>query len=295
MTTLAHVGSGVFEPLQVIGITAFGALYAIRAANLARQGRAVPTWRIVSYFTGLTLILAMFVSPVAHIGSELVLAHMIQHLLIGDVAALMLVLGLTRSMLQPVMALKAFEKLQVLMLPQVALVLWIANLFIWHVPVLYEGAVTNEAVHALQHSCFIGVGFLMWMPLAGPLPKPAWFTGGVQVGYIGISRLASAGLGNIFMWSGTVLYPVYAPGQAYWGISPLSDQGTAGVIMMIEGGIVTLGVLAYTLLRWAQHESEEQRLLELAEERGVELSPERAGRAVAAGHGARLEDRLRGQ
>jgi len=293
--TLAHVGSGVFEPLQVIGVTIFGALYAIRAANLARDGRPVPTWRIVTYFSGLGLILAVFVSPVAHIGGELVLAHMIQHLLIGDIAALLIVLGLTRSILQPVMALKAFEKLQTLMLPQIALTLWIANLFIWHVPALYEGAVTNEAVHALQHSCFIGVGFLLWMPIAGPLPRPAWFSGGIQVGYVGVSRLASAGLGNIFMWSGTVLYPVYAPGQAYWEISPLTDQGTAGVIMMIEGGIVTLGILAYTLLRWAKHETEEQRLLELAAERGVELSPERAGRAVSAGHGGRLEKRLRGQ
>ena len=293
--TLAHVGSGVFDPLQVIGVTIFGALYAIRAANLARDGRPVPTWRIVTYFSGLGLILAVFVSPVAHIGGELVLAHMIQHLLIGDIAALLIVLGLTRSILQPVMALKAFEKLQTLMLPQIALTLWIANLFIWHVPALYEGAVTNEAVHALQHSCFIGVGFLLWMPIAGPLPRPAWFSGGIQVGYVGVSRLASAGLGNIFMWSGTVLYPVYAPGQAYWEISPLTDQGTAGVIMMIEGGIVTLGILAYTLLRWAKHETEEQRLLELAAARGVELSPERAGRAVSAGHGGRLEKRLRGQ
>lgn len=292
--TLAHVGSGAFEPLQVVGITLFGALYAIRAANLAREGRAISRWRIVSYFSGLVLILAMFMSPVAHLGSELVLAHMIQHLLIGDIAALMIVLGLTRSVMQPVLALKPFEKLQTLMVPQVALALWIANLFIWHIPVLYEGAVTNEAVHALQHTCFITAGLLLWMPLAGPLPRPAWFSGGVQVGYIGISRLASAGLGNIFMWSGTVLYPVYAPGQAYWGISPLSDQGTAGVIMMIEGAIVTLGVLAWTLLRWARDETEEQRLIELAAERGVELEPERAGRAVAAGHGARLEERLRG-
>ncbi len=291
--TLAHVGSGVFEPLQVIGITALGAIYAIRAANLARDGRAVASWRVISYFAGLALILAMFVSPVAHIGGELVLAHMIQHLLIGDIAALLIVLGLTRSILQPVMALRAFEKLQVLMLPQVALPLWIANLYIWHIPALYEGAVTNEAVHALQHSCFIGAGIMMWMSLAGPLPRPAWFGGGFQVAYIGISRLASAGLGNIFMWSGTVLYPVYEPGQAYWGIAPLSDQGTAGVIMMLEGGIVTLAVLAYTLLRWARDESEEQRLVELAQERGVDLSPARASRAVSAGHGGRLEERLR--
>ncbi len=282
----------MFQPLQVVGVTAFGAAYGIRASNLARDGRPVPRWRIVCYFSGLALILAMFISPVAHIGEELVLAHMIQHLVIGDVAALLIVFGLTRSVLAPVMALTVFDRLRVLTLPMIALPLWIANLFIWHIPGLYESAATNEAVHALQHTCFIGFGVLMWMPIAGPLPVPTWFGGGAQVGYTAVARLAGAGLGNIMMWSGTVLYPVYAPGEAYWGISPLTDQGTAGVIMMTEGIFVTLGVLAWTLFRWSARDVERQRLLDLAEERGVALSPERADRAVTSGHGASLEERL---
>jgi putative membrane protein len=293
MPLLAHVGSGVFEPLQIAGVTALGAAYAIRAANLANEGRPVPRGRIVSFFCGLALLLAAFASPLAHIGEELVLAHMIQHLVIGDIAALFIVCGLTRSVLQPVLAVRVVDRLRPLTAPLLALPLWIANLFVWHVPALYEAAVQVPAVHALQHACFIGFGILMWMPVAGPLPVPSWFGGGAQLGYTAIARLAGAGLGNVLMWSGTPLYPVYAPGQAEWGISPLSDQGTAGVIMMTEGALVTLGVLAWVLLRWAANDAEKQRLLELAAERGVALSPERADRAVRAGHAARLEERLR--
>jgi putative membrane protein len=293
MGVLAHVGSGVFEPLQVIGVSVFGVAYALRAATLAREGRPAPAWRIGCYFSGLALILAMFVSPVAHLGGELVLAHMAQHLIIGDIAALLIVLGLTRALLQPVMALPGFKHLEKLTLPYIALPLWIANLFIWHIPGLYEEAVTNEAVHALQHACFIGFGVLMWMPIAGPLPVPSWFGGGAQVGYTAVARLAGAALGNIMVWSAAALYPVYAAGEAYWGISPLTDQGIAGMIMMIEGSIVTLGVLAWTLLRWAARDSEKQRLLDLAAARGVPLAPERAERAVATGHGRHLEERLK--
>ncbi len=294
MDLLAHVSSGVFEPLQIAGLTAFGAVYAIRAANLSREGRPVPTWRIVSYFSGVALIAIAFVSPLAHMGGELVTAHMIQHLLIADIAALLIVLGLTRAVLQPIMALRAFDRLQFLTLPMIALPLWIANLYIWHIPALYDGTVTNEWLHALQHTCFISFGILMWMPIAGPLPKPAWFGGGAQVGYVVVARLASAGLGNILMWSGSVLYVEYAAGQDYWNISAVADQGTAGVIMMVEGGLITLGALAWALLRWAAQDTEKQRLLELAEERGVPLTPERADRAVSAGHGARLEERITG-
>ena len=292
MGLLAHVSSGVFEPLQIAGLTAFGAAYGIRAANLARDGRPVPAWRIASYFSGVLLIAIAFVSPLAHMGSELVTAHMIQHLIIGDIAALLIVLGLTRSVLQPVMALKAFDRLRFLTLPMIALPLWIANLYIWHIPALYDGTVTSEPLHALQHACFITFGICMWMPIAGPLPVPSWFGGGAQVGYTITARLASAGLGNILMWSGVALYAAYEPGQEYWGISPITDQGTAGVIMMVEGGLVTLGVLAWSLLRWAARDTEKQRLLELAAERGVALTPERAERAVTAGHGARLEERI---
>ena len=89
----------------------------------------------------------------------------------------------------------------------------------------------------------------MWMPIAGPLPVPSWFGGGAQVGYVVVARLASAGLGNILMWSGAALYVAYAPGEAYWNISATADQGTAGVIMMVEGGLVTLAMLAWALLR----------------------------------------------
>jgi cytochrome c oxidase assembly factor CtaG len=293
MGLFAHVGSGVFEPLQVIGVTAFGAVYALRAATLAREGRPVPMWRLTCYFSGLVLILVAFVSPIAHIAGELVLGHMIQHLIIGDIAALLIVLGLTRSILQPVMALKWFDGLRVLILPMIALPLWIVNFYVWHIPALYDATVTNEFLHALQHACFIGFGVLMWMPIAGPLPVPSWFGGGAQVGYTAVARLAMAGLGNILMWSGAVLYTAYAAGEEYWGISPLTDQGTAGVIMMTEGALIALGVLAWTLLRWAARDTEKQHLLDLAAERGVALEPERAERAVRAGHGALLEERLR--
>ena len=291
---LAHLGSGVFAPLQLVGVTFFAAIYAIRMVSLSQQGRPVPTWRVACYFSGIAMITIAFVSPLGHIGEELLWVHMVQHLVIGDIAALLICLGLTRSILAPVLAIRFFDRLRVLGLPYVALPLWIANLFIWHIPVLYEGAVDNSALHALEHACFIGFGIALWMPVAGPLPVPRWFGGGAQVAYTVVARLAGAVLGNILMWSGTVLYPVYISGDRFWGISPITDQGIAGIVMLIESGIVTLAVLAWAMLRWAARDAEKQRLLDLADNLGVPLDDARADRAVAAGHGARLEERIRG-
>ena len=290
---LAHLGGGAFEPLQLAALTAAGAAYGLRAATLAREGRPVPGWRLGCFFAGLAVVAATFLSPLAHVGEELVFVHMIQHLLLADIAALLIVLGLTRALLQPVLAVRAFNRLQFLALPLVAMPLWIASLYIWHLPALYDGAVTSDALHALMHASFLGFGIMMWMPVFGPLPVPGWFGGGAQLAYTAVGRLAAAGLGNILMWSGTVLYGAYAAGEAEWGVSPLADQSIAGAIMMAEGMVVTLAMLAWVVLRWAERDTEKQRLLDLARERGIALDERRAERAVAAGHGSRIEDRLR--
>ena len=132
----------------------------------------------------------------------------------------------------------------------------------------------------------------MWMPVFGPLPKPDWFGAGWKVGYVIAVRFTGAILGNVLMWSGTVLYPIYAPGERYWGISPIADQSTAGVIMMVEGTFLALGLLAWVFFEVAREGTEKQRLLDLAAERGYPLEEARAGRAVAAGQGELLERRL---
>jgi hypothetical protein len=94
--------------------------------------------------------------------------------------------------------------------------------------------------------------------------------------------------------SGTVLYPKYAAGEAYWNISPLADQSTAGVVMMIEGTFLGLGLLAWVFFEVSREGIEKQRLLDLALEQGVELDEARAQRAVAAGQAERLERQLVG-
>ncbi|HEX7059649.1 MAG TPA: cytochrome c oxidase assembly protein [Solirubrobacterales bacterium] len=288
---IAHV-SGSFVPLEVIPLTVAAVLYRHRAMVLSWDDRPVPVWRQACFGAGLALIAIALFSPIGHISEELVIAHMGEHLLIGDLASLLLVLGLTRSLLQPILAIALFNRLQVLAHPFVALPLWAFNLFLWHIPALYQDAYGAAPVHALEHSMFLFFGCLMWMPVFGPLPKPEWFSAGWKVGYVIAVRFTGAILGNVLMWSGTVLYPIYAPGERYWGISPLADQSTAGVVMMIEGTFLALGVLAWVFFEVAREGMEKQRLLDLARERGVELDERRAQRAVAAGHGARLEERL---
>ena len=288
---VAHV-EGAFEPLQLVPVLGVAALYAVRARSLALAGRPVPAWRQLSFASGMLLIVVALVSPLAALDYELLWAHMAQHLLLADLGALLIVLGLTGPLLQPLLASRGLGWLRALSQPAVALPLWLANLYLWHVPGLYEAAVSSEAVHVLEHACFVGFGIAMWMALLGPLPKPAWFGNGARLVYVVVVRLGGAVLANVLIWAGSPLYPDYAAGEAAHGISPLADQGAAGVVMMVEQGLVTLGLFAWLFFRAAKQSDERQELLDLAAQRGVPLDEARAARAVAAGQGERLRERI---
>jgi cytochrome c oxidase assembly factor CtaG len=294
MTLAAELRGVPFGQALVVVLAglAWAALYLRGCARLRGSARAVPGWRVACFLSGVTLITAALVSPLAELADELFWAHMLEHLLLGDLATLLLVLGLTGPLIAPVLRLPGMGALRVLAHPVVAFCLWAVNLYVWHLPVLHEAAVRDDAVHVLQHALFIGLGFNMWMALLGPLPKPAWFGNAAMLGYVACVRLTAAVLGNVFVFGGGEAYDVYAAGEARWDTSPAGDQVAAGAIMMVEGSLVTLGLLCWLFLRAARQADERQELVEYARARGVELSEERAARAVAAGRADELRERI---
>ena len=280
------------DALQLAPLALLALLYARLARRLAAGAHAVPRWRQACFYGGLSLILVALVSPVGYLSDELLYAHMIEHLLMGDLAALLIVLGLTGPLLAPILRIPLFARLRALAHPLVAFPLWAIDLYLWHLPVLYQAALRHSAVHALEHAMFIALGINMWMCLLGPLPMPRWFGNLAKLGYIIAVRLTGTVLGNVFLWSGTVFYPFYLHGDAVHHISALADQNLAGAIMMIEESLLTLGLFCWLFLRTAREGEERQDLLDLARARGMELTDARAARAVSAGRGAELRRRL---
>jgi putative membrane protein len=251
----------------------------------------VPGWRRACFLGGLCLIVVTLTS-MGSLADELFWAHMVEHLVIGDIGTLLLVLGLTGPVLAPILRIGVFDRLRVLAHPLVAFPLWAIDLYLWHVPFFHEAAVRHDVVHALQHFSFVAFGLNMWMALLGPLPKPAWFGNLAKLIYVIAVRLTGAVLGNVFVFGGHVFFSVYAAGERAHGISPAADQNAAGAIMMVEGSLLTLALFGWLFARAASEGEERQELLELAAARGVELSEARAARAVAAGRGAELRRRI---
>jgi putative membrane protein len=269
-----------------------GGAYLIRLSHLRVAGREPSRARQLAFWGGLALVLAATVGPLDELADDFVFGHMIQHTILLDEASLLLAIGLTGPMLGPLLRLPGLRRSRTLMQPVVALGLWIAVMYGWHVPALYQAAEENSAIHFCEHASFLAAGTIMWLALLGPLPKPRWFNNPARAIYAGAVHFSSMGLANILMWSGAVLYPFYVASDRAHGISPLTDQSLAGAVLMIQGGVVMLCVFFWTLLRWAREDTERQDLLDFARERGFVLTEQRAAIAAAAGRGAELRSRL---
>jgi len=284
-TTLGSVGTWTFDPLQLAALALPALFYARRVGTLKRRGAPVEAWRRWSFALGMVLLAAALVSPVAALGDRQFFSfHMAQHLLLGDLAPLALLAGLTGPVLRPALALPFVARLRVLVHPLVALPLWTLNLALWHLPAAYDAALRIEAVHVLEHISFFTAGMLMWGAVLEVLPGPAWFGSGAKLGYVVVVRLIGTALANVFLWTDDVLYSTYEHAGEQWGVSPLADQGIAGGLMMIEGSLVTIAAFAWLFLRLASEGELRQELVE----RG--LDAQTVNRAVRYGRGHQLSE-----
>ena len=257
-------GGWNLDPATLVAALAASALYTRRVRTLARRGRGIARWRRLSFHLGIAIVVLALVSPLDSLGEErLFYLHMVQHLAIGEVAPLLILVGLSGPVLRPLLALAPLRRLRPLMHPLLALPLWALNLYLWHLPALYEAALEDPLLHAFEHACFFAAGLLMWGALLEPLPGPSWFGSAQKAGYVLVVRaLGCAILGNVFIWMGTPLYPYYARGEAAQGIAPLTDQQVGGAIMFIWGALITVSLFSWMFLRWVREAELRQSLLE---------------------------------
>ena len=216
-------------------VLALSALYVGLLLDLRRRGRAIPRWRVTAFAAGVALLGLALAAPL----EGRFATHMLQHLLIGDLAPLCLVLGVDGPLLRPLLAVHAVQRLRPLAHPLVALPLWAINLVCWHLPVLYDAALRHGDVHALQHAMFFTCGTLLWAALLEPLPGPRWFTSARKLLYMAAMWLVMLGLSQVFLWSTTALYLGYSVG----------DQRAGGGVMLFEGSAVMIGVAVWLLWR----------------------------------------------
>jgi putative membrane protein len=255
--------------LAPLGLTVV--IYVRRWRQVRREaGSRGATWLHALAFAGaMFALLGALVTPVDGLGEDyLFSAHMFQHVLLGDIAPLLLLLSLSRVMLRPVTRrLMRFERaLGPLASPVTAIAVWLGTMYLWHIPALYDAAVENPLLHALEHLSFFAAGIALWWPLVQPIPMRHALTGLQPLGYIAAAKGGLAALGLFLAWSSTAHYPWYEDAPRIWGLSAVEDQNVAGVIMMVEQSLTLVLVMVWVFVRMlARSEQEELRRERLEE------------------------------
>jgi putative membrane protein len=229
----------------------------------AASPRGASALHALAFAGAMLALLGALVTPVDGLGADyLFSAHMVQHVLLGDIAPLLLLLSLSRVMLRPVTRrlVRVERALGPLATPPVAIVVWLATMYLWHIPALYDAAAENPLIHLVEHASFFAAGLALWWPLVQPIPMRHGLTGLQPLGYIAAAKGGLAALGLFLAWSSAAHYPHYEEAPRIWGLSAVEDQNVAGVIMMVEQSMTLVLVMVWLFVRiLSRSEEDEQR------------------------------------
>ena len=261
------------DPLVWMTLALVGGLYLRGARALwavAGTGHGLRRWQPVAYVGGLLTLAVALISPLDALGSALLSAHMLQHLLLIAVAAPLLVLG--RPTIALLWAVPTRERRQVgrwwgrapvigsawavLSLPLVAWLLHTTALWAWHAPPLYQAALDVAAIHGAEHVSFLGTALIFWWTVLAPGPDGVLVSDGRRTAY-GVGALSifaltlqSGLLGALMTFAPVPWYPAYAGRTTPWGLAPLADQQLAGLLMWVPGGMIYAAIALGLLAIW---------------------------------------------
>jgi putative membrane protein len=243
-----------FVPGAIVVVAALTVLYVRRW----REARASP-WRLASFLGGMALVLVALVSPVDRLAEQLFFMHMTQHLLLLDLAPILVLLGLTKVLLRPVTRrLMHVERAAGrLAHPPFAIRVYVVVLWCWHVPALYDAALEHSIVHVLEHVTFGLAGGLYWWHLLSPIRARHRLGGMGPVAYMVATKVLVGLLGVGLAFAPDAIYDFYERQPRYWGLSAGTDQAIGGLIMATEQSIVMGVALTFLFVR-ALAESDRQ-------------------------------------
>ena len=236
-------------------VPGYGALYVWRWRQVRQDpsARGAEGWRLAAFLAGLLAMLAALVSPIDRLGEQMFFWHMAQHILLLDVVPILLIAGLSKTILRPVTArvLRIEERVGFLGHWAPAMALYVGVLWTWHLPALYELALRDSAVHVFQHLTLLTVGSLFWWHVLGPI-RPRRTARGMSVfGFAATTKVLTGILASIITFTpfGSYFYDFYSQQPRLWGLDASEDQQLAGALMMFEELFVMFSAVTYMFVR----------------------------------------------
>lgn len=220
--------------------------YAVAARRFPTQA-----WRMACFGLGIALLLAAAISPLDPLSYHVLVAHLLQNVVLAEWAPALVVLGLAPALAA---RLARVAPVRQLTRPLVALPLWLATYFLWHLPPAYDTALEHDVLLHLEHAMYFVTGCLLWWPVLHDAP---WrLPAGMRAGYLFAAFVLASPLGLLLALLPDAIYSFYSEGPGLWGLSPLTDQQIAGITMAAEQAIVFFAVFALFFARFLREEEQ---------------------------------------
>ncbi len=256
--------SWAIDPPVFIGLVLASLGYWIAWRRVRLIGRRKPpVIYAVWYYSGVLAIAIALLGPFDVYNENSLLMHMAQHLLLLQAAGPLIWLGRpvqlvlqaispqrSGSVLKPVLRRRWVRSvLSFVSHPLVAFIIFNVTMIFWHVPAMYDAALSHQPIHDLEHLAFLTAALIYWWPIIEPVPRHHKIRMGFALGSIFLTGLIAEALGATLSLDGSLIYPFYAHAQSLWGLSPQADQEYAGLLMWVGGGLLYLTIIFGIMIR----------------------------------------------
>lgn len=267
MLPIAHAGShdaGVDWVAWINAITGavlftLALVYVFGAVRLRKANhRSIRWWEVAAFLAGVGSLAVALLSRLDLLSDRLFSAHMAQHQILMIIGAPLMVIGRPWVVVMSALPKRLRERTgafwndhldywwEVVSRPLPVLLVHTLVIWVWHVPLLYEGAIRFEPLHAFQHLCFFFAAALFWWSVThGRFGRVGY---GMAVVYTFLTAMHTSILGVLLMIHQRLWYPIYEGRTG--SMSPVDDQHLAGIIMWIPSGVVLVVIALALFAAW---------------------------------------------
>jgi cytochrome c oxidase assembly factor CtaG len=212
--------------------------------GLAARCAGIPRPRLAAGALGVVLVFAAFITELEPLANHTFLwAHLLQNVVLAEWAPALLVLAAPPRLAERATRLPLFR-------PLVALPLWLAVYYTWHLPWIYDTALRHpHSLLHVEHLSYLAAGICVWWPVVHGRGSA-----GAKAAYLFAAFVLASPLGLLLALIPRAIYPFYVDASRTWGPSPLADQQIAGVTMAAEEAVVFFGAFVAYLLRFLADE-----------------------------------------
>ncbi|MGH9277421.1 MAG: cytochrome c oxidase assembly protein [Acidimicrobiales bacterium] len=235
--------------------------FALRREKLKTGRPSARRGQMVAFGLGVGALLVASEWPVHDLAEHyLYSVHMVQHLTMTLVVAPLLLLGtpawLARRILSPKWLLRTVKAISrpVPNLVQANLVL-----VLMHWPLIVDATLRHHPLHFVAHAVLLASALILWLPVVSPLKEIPRLGPLAQMVYLFLQTIVPTVPASFLTLGKGLLYPRYGTFPRLWGISAITDQQLAGLIMKIGAGSFLWAVIITIFFRWYEREERKPR------------------------------------